>query len=81
MLNPKPGDTVIRWLARELAMELRVTEVTENRILCGAPGSGYLFDRATGAEIDDDLGWGPPPKMTGSYIVEKTEEASDGKNS
>ncbi len=26
------------------------------------------LDRATGAEIDEELGWGPPPLMTGSYI-------------
>ena len=33
----------------------------------------WEFDKKTGAEIDDDLGWGPPTaeepnKMTGSFI-------------
>jgi hypothetical protein len=47
-------------------MELRVTEITADRIVCGC----YEFDKATGAEIDEDLGWGPPPRyaMTGSFI-------------
>jgi hypothetical protein len=62
----KVGQTVTRWLAGTIPMELRVTSVTDDRIVCG----GWEFDRATGAEIDEDLGWGPPPKfaMTGSFI-------------
>jgi hypothetical protein len=56
-------------LAGEIAMELRVTEITEDRVICGA----WEFDKRTGAEIDDDLGWGPPPKITGSYIKHKGE--------
>lgn len=62
----KVGDTVTRMLAGTTPMELKVTEITENRIVCGA----WEFDRATGAEIDEDFGWGPPPKftMTGSFI-------------
>ena len=58
------GDMVTRWLAGTVEMELRITAITEDRIICG----GWEFDKATGAEIDDDLGWGPPPKMTGSFI-------------
>jgi hypothetical protein len=58
------GDMVTRLLAGSVEMELRVTALTEDRIICG----GWEFDRATGAEIDEDLGWGPPPKMTGSFI-------------
>jgi hypothetical protein len=60
----KVGDVVTRWLGGEIEMQLRVSAITEDRILCG----GWEFDKATGAEIDDDLGWGPPPKMTGSFI-------------
>lgn len=45
-------------------MELRVTDITDTEIICGP----YTFDKATGAEIDDDLNWGAPPKITGSYI-------------
>jgi hypothetical protein len=61
----KVGQTVTRWLAGTIPMELRVSEVTDDRIICG----GWEFDKTTGAEIDEDLGWGPPPcAMTGSYI-------------
>jgi len=65
----KVGDTVTRMLAGTIPMELRVTEITETEILCGPRGVGYMFDKATGAEIDEELGWGPPPKMTGSFIA------------
>jgi hypothetical protein len=64
----KVGDTITRWLAGTIPMELRVTEITDTEILCGPRGVGYMFDKATGAEIDEELGWGPLPKMTGSYI-------------
>ena len=60
------GDMITRWLAGTIPMELRITAITDDRIICG----DYEFDKATGAEIDEFLGWGPPPKfhMTGSYI-------------
>lgn len=57
------GQSVTRVLAGEIEMQLRVTAITEDRIICG----GWEFDKSTGAEIDDDLGWGPT--FTGSYIV------------
>jgi len=63
----KVGDDVVRYLAGELRMSLTVTEVTHDRIICG----DWEFDRMTGAEIDEVLGWGPPPKSTGSYIVKE----------
>ena len=56
------GDQVIRWLGGEVPMKLVVTEVTSERIKCGP----WEFDRRTGAEIDEDLGWGV--KGTGSFI-------------
>ena len=31
-----------------------MTQLTADRIICG----GWEFDRQTGAEIDEDLGWG-----------------------
>ena len=60
------GDTVTRWLAGTIPQELAITEITDDRIICGS----WEFDKATGAEIDEFLGWGPPPKftMTGSFI-------------
>jgi hypothetical protein len=60
------GDVVTRMLAGVVPMRLTVTEVTEDRIICGG---GWEFDRATGAEIDDDLGWGPAYGATGSYLT------------
>ena len=59
------GDTVTRMLCGELPMDLKVTEITENTIVCGF----WEFDKETGCEIDEDLDWGPPPKHTGSYIM------------
>jgi hypothetical protein len=63
----KVGDTVTRYLAGELRHMLTVTDVTSDKIIC----VDWEFDRATGAEIDDVLDWGPPPKTTGSYIVKE----------
>jgi hypothetical protein len=60
----KPGDVVTRMLAGTIPMKLKVQSVTDTLIDCG-----WTFDRKTGAEVDEDLGWGPPPKMTGSYLV------------
>lgn len=58
------GDYVTRMLAGTLPMELIVTEITDDLIICGA----WKFDRRTGAEVDEDLNWGPPPQSTGSFI-------------
>jgi hypothetical protein len=58
------GQTVRRMIDGELFMELRVTAISDSVITCSA----WTFDRATGAEIDDDLGWGPAYGRTGSYL-------------
>jgi hypothetical protein len=63
--NIKVGDQVTRMLAGKIAMQLRVTTIADGVITCG----GWTFDQRTGAEIDDDLGWGAPPMMTGSYLL------------
>jgi hypothetical protein len=62
----KVGDRVTRWLAGTIPVELVVSGVTDDRIVCGS----WEFDKLTGAEIDEELGWGPPPKygVTGSFI-------------
>ena len=53
----KPGDWVVRMIgAEQLKMSLRVTDVTKDRIVCGA----WEFDRSNGAEVDEQLGW---PRM------------------
>lgn len=57
------GDTVFRWFPSIVTpMELKVTAVTADRIICG----DWQFDRQTGAEIDEGLGWGPT--CSGTYI-------------
>jgi hypothetical protein len=68
--NLKVGDVVTRMLAGTIPVRLTVSAITDRNITCGA----WEFDKATGAEIDEDLGWGPPPLMTGSYLdPSKTE--------
>jgi len=61
-MNVQKGDTVRRYLGGKVPIDLIVSEVTITKIICGP----WTFDRATGAEIDEDLNWGP--KHTGSYI-------------
>jgi hypothetical protein len=65
MIDVEVGDIVTRMLAGEIPHDLRVTQLTEDKIYCGP----WEFCRRTGAEIDDDLNWGPPPKMTGSFLT------------
>jgi hypothetical protein len=66
----KVGDAVRRMLAGSLPMDLKVTAVDDDFIHCGP----WKFDRTTGAEVDEDLGWGLPDKdgavHTGSFLVE-----------
>ncbi len=65
--NPVVGKIVTRWLAGDIPMDLKITEVTDDLIICG----DWTFHRITGAEIDEYLGWGPPPLITGSVLTEK----------
>lgn len=68
----KVGDTVIRLLAGTVRMPVTVFEVTDNIIKARVPEIGddyWQFDIATGCEIDPDLGWGPPPQWTGSFLL------------
>jgi hypothetical protein len=60
----KKGDTVVRWLAGP-PMELRVTDVTAHRIICGS----WEFCRRSGTEIAEELGSGPG--RTPSHIEPK----------
>ena len=64
MINVNVGDKVIRNLAG-IELEFEVTDMRDGRIICGP----WEFDQKTGAEIDDDLGWGP--NGTGSCIYVK----------
>ena len=73
--NIKVGMRVKRMLAGTIPMDLLVSEVTDTRIICGA----YEFDRKTGAEIDEELGWGPEFGHTGSYLKGVADEPSSTK--
>ena len=66
------GDTVTRMLAGQVAHELVITDLTDAVITCAE----WTFCRHTGAEIDELLGWGPPPMMTGSYLVLSSKKAN-----
>jgi hypothetical protein len=68
----KVGDKVARAMAGTVVMELTVTEVDDKLIHC----ADWTFDRDTGAEVDEYLGWGPDSGGTGSYLV----ETNTGKN-
>ncbi len=61
----RPGDRVLRSIADGPATAMTITAIEQGVVSCGP----WRFDAATGAEIDDELGWGPPPGTTGSYIV------------
>lgn len=68
----KVGDTVTRMLSGTIPMQLRVTKVDDDLIHCGSEDfavQGWTFDRQTGAEVDEDLKWGPKYGYTGSYLV------------
>jgi len=69
-LKTKVGDFVIRNMAG-IIMKLKVSEITNDLIKCGP----WEFDRQTGAEIDEDLGW--DNNRTGSFIT-VTEEIENG---
>lgn len=67
MISVKVGDVVQRYLAGDVPfMELVVTDVDDSLVHCG----DWTFDRQTGAEVDDVLGWGP--NGTGTYLKENT---------
>ncbi len=60
----KIGDTVTRMLAAIIPIKLKITSIDDKFIHCGC----WKFDIVTGAEVDEELGWGP--EGTGSYLKE-----------
>lgn len=58
----KAGDTVTRMICGTMPMQLKVTKVDETLIHCG----DWTFDRITGGEVDEDLGW--TAHRTGSVL-------------
>lgn len=71
MMDVKVGDVVSRFFGESEvpsqvpSMQLGVSAVDDKLIHCG----DWTFDRATGAEVDEYLGWGP--EGTGSYLRRK----------
>jgi hypothetical protein len=70
----KVGDSVTRLLAGSIPMVLVVTGVDDRFIHCGE--GGWKFDRESGLEVDEELGWGPQFGLTGSFLVDDGEEAT-----
>lgn len=60
--NLRVGDPVTRWFALS-PLDLTVTAIGPGPLLWAGPWS---FDPTTGAEVDEDLGWGN--EVTGSFI-------------
>lgn len=67
------GDAVNRMIGGA-PMKLRVTALDERLIHCGP----WTFDRDTGIEVDDDLGWGPEYEVAGTWLVHP-DEAGDAR--
>lgn len=84
-IDLKVGDRVIRLLGGAVPMLMEVCHVDDRLLYCREANDrllpvmtpelirhwpGWKFDRATGVEEDEDLGWGVEHKHTGSYLVE-----------
>ena len=65
MIEVNVGDKVTRIMAGSIMMHLKVTEVTEKRIVCFP----WEFSRENGMEIDEYLGW--DESGSGSYLLPK----------
>ncbi len=81
----KAGDIVSRVFGDvERPMKLRVTKVDDTRIHCAAIDAnvgGWEFDRKTGVEEDEYLGWGVRFGVTGSYLISDTDARTSGEGS
>jgi hypothetical protein len=76
----KPGERVTRYLSSaRVPAEAVVVEVTDEVIKVTAPGwyeegkvpeegMCWTYCAKSGAEIDEELGWGPKFGVTGSFI-------------
>lgn len=65
LANLKPGDKVVRMLSGVVPLPLKITSIDEDFIHCG----DWKFDRATGAEVDEELRSGPQFGITLSYLT------------
>lgn len=73
----KPGDKLLRLISSaRIPSEVIVTKVDDDLIYAGVtshpvtldPEQGWTFDRATGIEVDELLGFGPKYGISGSWI-------------
>lgn len=71
--NVQVGDVVTRLLGGSIPMRLQVTDLDDELIHCG----GWTFDRDSGFEVDEDLGWGPRYGITGSFLVLEAKSARE----
>ncbi|OAI41263.1 hypothetical protein AYO40_03520 [Planctomycetaceae bacterium SCGC AG-212-D15] len=69
----KPGDIVLRAVGESVMMAMKVTGITEDLIICGS----WKFDRETGMEEDEDLGWGVAHGRTGTKLVLANKHDND----
>lgn len=71
LANLQVGDPVRRWLGGTCPMDLRVTEIHPDRVVCG----GWEFHPQTGGELDLELGW--DGFATGSFIRRPPAKRTD----
>lgn len=80
MRHVKVGDRVLRKFPglhdfeSGPVVKLVVTDVDDDLIYCGSKGAVWSFDRATGMEVDHELGWGPAYGVTGTFLVGLAED-------
>ena len=73
----KVGDTVSRMVAGGIPMmQLKVSEIDDRFIHCGP----WKFDKLTGAEVDEELGWETGKDgtvRTGTYLKQSLEDSCE----
>lgn len=62
------GDHMVRMLGGH-EMPLRITGRDDDYLYVGDPGQGWKFDRDTGIEVDEEIGFGPQFGIIGTYLV------------
>lgn len=78
------GCIVTRMLAGTIPQKMVVRLVDDDYIYCAAEGfgefdektgewTGWKFDRDTGVEEDEELGWGKKFGLTGSFLVREAD--------
>lgn len=63
--NVKIGDVLTREIANIIRVDVKVTGVTDQHVICGE----WIFDKETGMEEDPEIGWGKAFGITGSLLM------------